>query len=170
MTNPAPGLPTVHRNADQLIVRISWTPPLRFPSPGLTDPLLEDFFMGKKKPPAPGIFCWDGLPPFQRRVLQLLLEIPRGFVTTYGALAAAAGSPGGAQAAGNAVAANPFPFLVPCHRVLPSSLLTGTYAGIPHSPDKIRLLQLEQVPLLPAGKGLTRAAPEAVWQFPERTP
>ena len=71
---------------------------------------------------------------FQAEVLALLLEIPEGRTTTYGALAAALARRRGlarmsAQAVGGAVARNPISIIIPCHRVLGADgSLTG-YAG-----------------------------------------
>lgn len=64
--------------------------------------------------------------PFQRRVWQAIAAIPRGQVRTYGALAGTLGS--AARAVGQACGANPFPLVVPCHRVVSSTGLGG-FAG-----------------------------------------
>jgi methylated-DNA-[protein]-cysteine S-methyltransferase len=64
--------------------------------------------------------------PFQRRVWQLLQQIPAGQSRSYGELAAALGS--GAQAVAGACRANPLPVLIPCHRVVSASGLGG-YMG-----------------------------------------
>lgn len=66
---------------------------------------------------------------FARRVLQACGKIPRGRVTTYGRLAASLGVPGGARAVGNAVAGNPFPLVIPCHRVIRSDGSLGGFGG-----------------------------------------
>jgi O-6-methylguanine DNA methyltransferase len=58
------------------------------------------------------------VPEFHVAVYQALLKIPPGETTSYGALAAKAGSPGAARAVGRAMATNPVPVLVACHRVL----------------------------------------------------
>jgi methylated-DNA-[protein]-cysteine S-methyltransferase len=55
---------------------------------------------------------------FQRSVWAALGEVPWGVTTTYGRLGAAVGSPQAGRAVGGAVASNPVPLLVPCHRVL----------------------------------------------------
>ena len=73
--------------------------------------------------------AWDRLPPFHRRALKLTALIPRGKVATYGGIAAGVGEPEGARAVGNAEASNPFAPLVPCHRVVSSSLRLGGYGG-----------------------------------------
>ncbi len=83
---------------------------------------------------------------FQRRVWQLMTEIPYGATKSYGDLAAALGS--AARAVGTACGANPIPILVPCHRVVAANGRLGGFSGH-HGPDtKRRLLILEGV-LLP---------------------
>ncbi len=78
---------------------------------------------------------------FSRRVLEATARIPFGSVSTYGDVAARAGSPRGARAAGNALRGNPVPILVPCHRVVPSGGGLGGYGG--HEERKAFLLELE---------------------------
>lgn len=83
----------------------------------------------------------EGLGPFQRRVLEALLRLPWGQVTTYGELARQAGRPGAARAVGRIMATNPLPIVVPCHRVLGADgSLTGYGGGLEL---KARLLALE---------------------------
>ena len=64
-----------------------------------------------------------------RRVLDATARIPYGAVETYRTVAARVGSPRGMRAVGNALAANPLPIVVPCHRVVRSSGGLGGYAG-----------------------------------------
>lgn len=87
---------------------------------------------------------WEGVPPFTRRILEALYaEVTHGRTVTYGELAALAGEAGKARAAGQAMARNPWPLIVPCHRVLGAGGgLTG-YTN-PHGLDlKALLLRLE---------------------------
>ena len=78
---------------------------------------------------------------FLRRVWVLTRGIPRGQTRTYGQLARMAGSPGAARAVGQAMARNPWPILVPCHRVLGTDgSLTGFGGGVDM---KRRLLLME---------------------------
>lgn len=83
---------------------------------------------------------------FRQAVWKLLLEIPRGQTTTYGALAQALrdqGIPAAPQAVGGAVGHNPISILIPCHRVVGSSgSLTGYAGGVA---IKQKLLELEGV-------------------------
>lgn len=78
---------------------------------------------------------------FRRIALDRLREVPRGEVVTYGELAARAGNPRAARAAGTACATNPIPIVVPCHRVVPGSGGVGNYGGGPDR--KVALLELE---------------------------
>jgi len=81
--------------------------------------------------------------PFQQAVWRALLTIAFGHTSTYGEIAAQAGRPGGARAAGAAIGRNPLSIIVPCHRVIGrDGSLTG-YAGGLHR--KQALLQLEGV-------------------------
>ena len=66
---------------------------------------------------------------FGRRVLRATARIPYGGVSSYKQVAAAAGSPLGFRAAGNALGSNPIPIVVPCHRVLHSGGGLGGYTG-----------------------------------------
>ena len=83
---------------------------------------------------------------FQQAVWRALQSLARGATSTYGQIAAQAGSPAAVRAAGGAIGRNPVSILVPCHRVLGSDgSLTG-YAGGLHR--KQALLQLEGLLLL----------------------
>ncbi|GHC98839.1 methylated-DNA--[protein]-cysteine S-methyltransferase [Zhihengliuella salsuginis] len=84
--------------------------------------------------------------PGQRAVWDLLSRIDRGSTTTYGSLAAAVGSPRGAQAVGQAVGRNPLSIVVPCHRVLAADGKITGYAG--GEERKRFLLALEGAALL----------------------
>lgn len=72
---------------------------------------------------------WSACPPFQRAVLRAEHGIPRGSVSTYKLLAARVGNPRGARAVGNALANNPFPIIVPCHRAIRSDRSLGGFQG-----------------------------------------
>jgi len=71
----------------------------------------------------------DRCPPFQQKVLLAEYGIPRGSVSTYRRIAAHLGVPGGARAVGNALATNPFPIVIPCHRAIRSDGSLGGYQG-----------------------------------------
>jgi methylated-DNA-[protein]-cysteine S-methyltransferase len=89
---------------------------------------LEEYFHGRRtRFDLP--LDWSLTGGFGRRVLERTARIPYGEVSTYREVAAAAGSPRGARAAGNALGANPIPIVVPCHRVLHSGGGIGGYGG-----------------------------------------
>jgi len=81
----------------------------------------------------------DHLPSYTRRVLECTSMIPVGYLTTYGAIAKAVG--GSPRAVGNAMAYNPFPLVVPCHRVICADFSVGGYGG--GEEIKLGLLQRE---------------------------
>lgn len=78
--------------------------------------------------------------PFQQKVLRLLYTIPYGEVRTYRWLADRLGEPRAARAVGNALARNPFPLVIPCHRCIRSD---GTLGGFQRPGLKAQLLALE---------------------------
>ncbi len=93
---------------------------------------------------------WQGIGRFSQRVLRTCYSIPAGCVMTYGELAAQVGSPRAARAVGGAMAANRWPLLIPCHRVVGSGgRLTG-YSGRGGLQTKKQLIEMEsEIKLLP---------------------
>ena len=75
--------------------------------------------------------------PFHQEVLRATARIPCGEVRTYGELAEIVGRPRAARAVGTAMARNPVPLLVPCHRVVPSSGGVGNYGYSPETKAKL---------------------------------
>jgi methylated-DNA-[protein]-cysteine S-methyltransferase len=69
------------------------------------------------------------VPPFHQKVLRVLARISKGKVSSYGTIAAKTGAPGGARAAGQGCANNPFPIVFPCHRVVRSDRSLGGFGG-----------------------------------------
>ena len=69
------------------------------------------------------------LTPFQRRVLEKVQEIPAGEVRSYRWIAKGIGTERAARAVGTALAKNPIPLLIPCHRVVRSDGRLGEYSG-----------------------------------------
>jgi len=67
------------------------------------------------------------LPAYTQKVLKATLQIPVGYISSYGSIAKAVG--GGPRAVGNIMASNPFAPIVPCHRVVKSDLTLGGYGG-----------------------------------------
>lgn len=84
---------------------------------------------------------WQLTRGFRREVLRATALIPYGRTASYREVATDAGRPGAFRAAGTALATNPLPIVVPCHRVLRSGGGVGDYRG--GSQAKARLLSLE---------------------------
>jgi O-6-methylguanine DNA methyltransferase len=91
-------------------------------------------------------FDLRGLTPFSQAVLHKTLEISRGQVRPYGWIAREIGHPAAVRAVGTALANNPIPYFIPCHRVIRSDGLIGNYGG--GGPEAKRdILTLEGVQL-----------------------
>ncbi|GAB4402436.1 MAG: hypothetical protein Kow00123_12790 [Anaerolineales bacterium] len=94
---------------------------------------------------------------FQRKVLLAEFGIPRGWVSTYARIAQHLGAPQAARAVGRALATNPFPIVIPCHRAVRSDGNLGGYRG--GLAMKRALLEMEGVAF--AGEDLVRL--DKVW-------
>jgi len=86
---------------------------------------LEEIFDGKDRGSYGFKIAMDYLSSYTIKVLNCTRLIPVGYVTTYGAIAEVAG--GIARSVGRVEASNPFPLLIPCHRVVRSDLSIGGY-------------------------------------------
>ncbi len=83
----------------------------------------------------------SGLTEFQREVLSFVASIPLGETLTYGQVAEGLGRPGAARAVGSALGKNPFPLIIPCHRVVGTRGLGGYSSG---TELKRKLLDVEK--------------------------
>lgn len=81
---------------------------------------------------------------FQRDVWRALLQIPRGQVRTYSWVARASGHPDAVRAVASAIARNPLPPIIPCHRVVRSNGDIGGYSPAGGVAEKRRLLEMER--------------------------
>ncbi len=81
---------------------------------------------------------------FQIKVWKELLKIPSGETRTYKEIAILIGSPNSARAVANACAKNPYPVLVPCHRVIRSDGNLGGYSALGGVDKKKELLEQEK--------------------------
>lgn len=82
--------------------------------------------------------------PFHRRVYAATREIPPGRTRTYGEIARAVQAPQAARAIGRAMGQNPFPIVVPCHRVVGASGQLVGFSAHGGLDTKRRLLRIEQ--------------------------
>jgi methylated-DNA-[protein]-cysteine S-methyltransferase len=87
------------------------------------------------------------VPDFDRRVYEVVRTIPAGATLGYGEVAARLGAPGAAQAVGQALGRNPFPPIVPCHRVLAAGRQVGGFSARGGRRTKLRMLEREGVHL-----------------------
>ena len=123
-------LPRQGRNMSDLLAEryASFTPGSRPEIDGIADALAR-YFKGEIVTLPLDRVALEQCSEFQRRVLLAEYAIPRGWISTYGLVAAHLGAPRGARAVGGALAHNPFPILIPCHRALRSDLGLGGYQG-----------------------------------------
>jgi methylated-DNA-[protein]-cysteine S-methyltransferase len=125
----------------ELAARIS---PRILESPSELDPVrrqLDEYFDGRRQRFDLSIDWALVGSEWGRKVLDATAQIPFGEVSTYGAVAVAAGSPKAFRAAGTALGHNPVPVVVPCHRVLAAGGKLGGYTG--GTQIKEHLLRLE---------------------------
>jgi O-6-methylguanine DNA methyltransferase len=87
----------------------------------------------------------SSLTPYERKVLRAAARIPYGSVATYGGLARKIGSPRSARAVGNALAKNPFPLFVPCHRIIKGDGSIGGFSAREGIILKSKLLNMERL-------------------------
>jgi methylated-DNA-[protein]-cysteine S-methyltransferase len=87
----------------------------------------------------------DGADLFRRAIYRAARALQFGETTTYGGLADAAGHPGKAREAGEALGRNPVPIIVPCHRVVAAGGKIGGFSAPGGSSTKEKLLALEGV-------------------------
>ena len=123
----------------------------RFPNAQQDDAALEsltktfdDYFKGKKIFPSLPI-DWSGNTEFSKKVLTATQNIPRGEVRTYKWLGIYLGKPRSFRAIGNALRRNPFPIVVPCHRVICSDGSLGGFSAPSGVSLKRKLLEMEGV-------------------------
>jgi methylated-DNA-[protein]-cysteine S-methyltransferase len=86
----------------------------------------------------------DALPEFDRRVYEVARGIAPGATLSYGEIAARLGERGLARDVGQALGRNPFPIIVPCHRVLAAGGKAGGFSANGGVTTKLRLLTIER--------------------------
>lgn len=86
----------------------------------------------------------EGVGAFERSVYALARAIPPGETRTYGELARDLGDIGLSRRVGQALGANPFPIIVPCHRILAASGRTGGFSAPGGVDTKMRMLSIER--------------------------
>lgn len=89
---------------------------------------LMSYFRGDK--PSPNLnIDWTTMSDFQRAIYKVCMKIPYGQTRSYWQLAVRMGNPYAARAVGGAMASNPLPIIIPCHRVIRSDNMLGGFGG-----------------------------------------
>ncbi|HPP43963.1 MAG TPA: MGMT family protein [Caldisericia bacterium] len=105
--------------------------------------LIKEYFYGHINKFDLSILNFDNLTDFQKDILIKLSEIPRRKVTTYKNLGEKIGRDRAYRAVGTSLAKNPFPIIIPCHRVIKSDLNVGNYSD--GYDLKVKILKFEGV-------------------------
>jgi methylated-DNA-[protein]-cysteine S-methyltransferase len=90
------------------------------------------------------VIDYEGIAPFHQRVYEISRQILAGQTRTYGEIAAELGEPGASRAVGQALGANPFAVIVPCHRVLAAGGRSGGFSAGGGVSTKLRILLIER--------------------------
>ncbi len=102
---------------------------------------IKDYLAGSREPLNHRVDL-SGATDFNRRVLEVVREIPYGVLRSYKWVASEIGAPRATRPVGQALARNPLPIVIPCHRVVNSDGSLGGYSG--GGPDmKRRLIEIE---------------------------
>ena len=110
---------------------------------------IQSFLAGEAVDFKLDIIAFNRCSEFQKRVFLSQNRIPRGRISTYGRIAKSLGIPGSARAVGRALAHNPFPVIIPCHRTVRSN---GEPGGFQSKQMKRALLELEGIEFSQSGK------------------
>jgi methylated-DNA-[protein]-cysteine S-methyltransferase len=111
---------------------------------------LQSFLQGAKVDFDLTLLNWSLCTHTQQRILRAEAGIPRGWVSTYKRIAHHVGIMNGARVVGNALARNPFPIIIPCHRAVKSDGTLGGYQG--GLAMKRKLLENEGIQFSKSGK------------------
>lgn len=85
----------------------------------------------------------DGIPPIRQSIYAVLRSIPAGATLSYGEIATRLGDGSAARDVGEAMGKNPFPIIVPCHRVVAAGGRLGGFSAAGGVATKLRLLNIE---------------------------
>lgn len=105
---------------------------------------IQALFEGEKRDLSHLPVALETVSDFNRKVYEIALSIPPGETLTYGEVAQRIGDPGAARAVGVALGQNPWPIIVPCHRVLAAGGKTGGFSADGGVETKLRILTIEK--------------------------
>lgn len=92
-----------------------------------------------------GVECaLDRCPPFHKKVYKKLMKVPYGKTVTYAELAKMVGNPKASRAVGSAMAKNPLPLIIPCHRVIKSNGEIGNFSSDRGPALKCTMINMER--------------------------
>ncbi len=145
------------------------------PNAAQTVELVRCYLGGARVDFSPATLDLTGVSLFHRKIYDAARLVGFGETATYGDIAERAGSPGAARGVGQAMARNPVPLIIPCHRILAAGNRIGGFSAFGGTSTKQHLLALEGVRLgvpdpprkpsrygqldLFAGSGVARKAP-----------
>jgi methylated-DNA-[protein]-cysteine S-methyltransferase len=107
---------------------------------------ITDLLAGKRRDLRAVVLDDGGLDEFRRRVYVATRDVGPGETATYGEIARRIGAPGAARAVGAALGANPFPIVVPCHRVLAATGALHGFSAPGGIATKRHMLEIERAP------------------------
>ena len=136
----ADGVPTQTRMARKHPLLRETDPP---PAIATVIDRIRDLLQGKRVDLSDVDLDMESLTPFEQRVYAAARRIRPGATATYGEIAKEIGSPNAAREVGAALGRNPFPIVVPCHRVVAANGKTGGFSAPGGVKTKLRLLALE---------------------------
>ena len=105
---------------------------------------IRALFEGEKRDLSHLPVALESVSDFNRKVYEVALAIPHGETLTYGEVAQRIGDPGAARAVGVALGQNPWPIIVPCHRILAAGGKTGGFSAEGGVEIKLRILTIEK--------------------------
>ena len=126
--------------------RRGWVVPQGVPPPAVQDAIerIVALLQGEPVDLRDVELDYDGIAPFNRRVYEISREILAGQTRTYGDIAAEMGDVSVSRAVGQALGANPFAVIVPCHRVLAAGGRSGGFSAGGGVSTKLRMLLIER--------------------------
>jgi len=139
-------LPERHDRATRARLMRRYPDAAEIPPPPLVQRTIDDIvalLRGEKRDLSTIPLDMDHVPPFHRSVYEVARSIPPGATLSYGDIAARLGDRAAAREVGEAMGQNPFPLIVPCHRVLASGGKVGGFSAAGGITTKLRLLSIE---------------------------
>lgn len=139
-------LPERHDSATRARLRRRFPDAREAPPPGHIERAIEAIvalLRGEKRDLSAVALDIAGVPEFHQRVYAVARTIPAGATLSYGEIAARLGDRGAARGVGEAMGQNPFPIIVPCHRVLAAGGKVGGFSAAGGVTTKLRLLDIE---------------------------